>query len=574
MAIIIQERRIIPRRPMLSEPKLETFFSLLRHFSNHTPDRAALIEPSSGRTVSYRQLANRVEELASKLSHLGVRVGTPVVVMMSRGIALVETILAISRLGGWCVPYMAARDLKTALTVAREALAPEYFIYSSEHGRSTELAQPAERWLSFEALDASPDAASVSYEPEGNTILYLNETSGSSNKPKLVPASHAAIIANTAACVQALGITSEDTHMCTFNSHAHEIFARALFTGGTAVLLQATVAEDQSAFLQAMVHQRVTCLMSNATAYTALVQLSNYRPERFSLRLAESGGMPTPETLTARVADRFGARLVAVWGSTETAGVALASQGDRSREGSVGKPLPGYFVKVVDEKGNPVPAGEVGELIISGEAVAGSYLSGGDQTQLGGGTFRTGDRAKIDSEGWVFIRGRIANEFKVAGIVVSAEEIESAISKSEHVSQVAVLPINHPTYGYVPVALVVPKGDDYYSMDRKFERRVIAQIIKEATRHLQQPFFELPTRIKWVRELPRTKPGDKLDRRALLRVFIEEPPQATKVRLSNWRRLRLVADALERKSLLRLPVRNPIGFVRLVWVVLKGDKAK
>lgn len=574
MATIIEEQRSAPRHPMLSESKLETFFDALRHFSNHTPGRAALIEPSSGRTVSYRQLANRVEELASKLSHQGVGVGTPVVVIMPRGIALVETILAISRLGGWCVPYMAARDLKTALTVAREALAPEFFIYSSEYGRSNDLAQQAERWLSFEALDASPDAASANYEPDGNTILYLNETSGSSNKPKLVPASHAAIIANTAACVQALGITSEDTHMCTFNSHAHEVFARALFTGGTAVLLQAAVAEDQSAFLQAMVHQRVTCLMSNATAYTALVQLSNYRPGRFSLRLAESGGMPTPETLKPRVADRFGARLVPVWGSTETAGVAIACQEVRCREGSVGKPLPGYFVEVVDEKGNPVPAGKSGELIISGEAVASRYLSGGDGAQLEGGTFRTGDRAKIDNDGWVFIRGRIANEFKVAGIVVSAEEIEKAISQSEHVSQVAVLPINHPIYGYVPVALIVPSGEAYYSMGKKSEGRVIRQIVKESRRHLQQPFFELPTRIKWVRELPRTKPADKLDRRALLRAFTEEPPRATKVRLSRWRRLRLTAEALERKTVVRLLVRNPIGLVRLVWVVLKGDKAK
>jgi long-chain acyl-CoA synthetase len=581
MATTIEERVNLrskkARDPLPSEPKLETILDALRHFSEVTPDRPALIDASCGRTVSYRQLATRVEYLAGNLCYHGVGAGKAVVVVMPRSAALVEMVLAVSRAGGWCIAYMSPRDLERALAVARDALAPELFVYSSQHARQKELARGTERWLAFEEFDASTNTAPVVHVPDGETILYLNETSGSSSNPKLVPASHAAIMANTASCVQTLGITDKDVHLCTFASHVHEIFARALYTGGTAVLLSESVAENPTAFINAMVRHRVTCLMSNATAHAALVELSNYRSAKFSLRLAESGGIPTPETLRSRVADKFGARLVPVWGSTETSGVAIAPPGDRCREGSVGKPLPGYSIKVVDEKGNPVPEGQSGELIVSGEGVAQCYLSGGDGAQLENGTFRTGDRATIDADGWVFIRGRIANEFKVAGVVVSAEEIEAAMSRCEHVRQAAVLPLNHPTYGYVPVALVVPAGNDYHSLSKKSEQRVIMQIIKEAERHLRQlsrqPFLELPTRIKWVWDLPRT-PAGKIDRRSLSQIFTEQPPRAIKVRLTRAKRLKLAAEALEGMGLWRLLVRNPTGFARLVRTILKGDKAK
>lgn len=555
--------------------KGETVFDYIRHWAVTVPEGAALIDAPSRRVVSYGQLDVSVEKLALGLQSLGVRAGDKVVAVMPRGADLVVLILAVSRLGGLCLPYMSPRDIEQALAVARQALAPVLFIYSHAQVNLIGFAHPGERWIEIGDLMMAEGAGAISFTPVGSAGLYLNETSGSLDRPKIVLATHAEIIANTAACVRTLGIDGNDVHLCAFNSHAHEIFARALFTGGSAVLLQASVADNPAAFIDALVRYRVTCLMANATAYRTFVSLSHHPPSRFALRLAESGGLPTPEPLKQQVARAFnGARLIAVWGSTETGGVALApSAGERAPAHSVGKALPGYMVEIVDEDGKPVKPGKSGELVITGAAVTTSYLSGGGHEQLSGRTFHTGDRARRDADGWIYIRGRMRNEFKVAGIVVSAEEIEAALAHSAHVMQAAVLSEFHPILGYMPVTLIVP-SNPVESWNRVTEQGVINQIIEEAEKHLSHPFLELPRFIKWVTgDLPRT-PAGKINRAALAKVYRERPPSPTKVRMNPVKELSLAVKMIRPKLIRQLILRRPLGLVRLVWTLMKGTKAK
>jgi long-chain acyl-CoA synthetase len=571
------ENKITVERIDASEntgPDFVTLFDAIRYHAATTPSKIALIDAESGLAISYSALASRIESFAEALSGLGVRQGTGVVIVMPRSSSLVEILLALSRVGAWAAAYMSPRDLEEALSTARTALIPGIFIYSSDHADPGKLARSGERWIDFNDLSESREKAPVEFAPDGETILYLNETSGSTSRPKLVPASHAVVIANTKACITALGITPDDIHLCTFLSHAHEVFARPLLSGGTAVILHRSIANEPLAYLSALVRYKVTCLMSNATSYMALVNLSGYARADFSLRLAESGGMPTPESLRNRVAKTMGATLVPVWGSTETAGVAIAPPKDEiCRSGSVGKAIAGYEISVVDEKGRVLRPGENGELSIAGPAVASHYIASEDHDQLKASVFRTGDRASIDKDSWVYINGRIRNEFKVAGILVSSEKIESAISTSSFVKEVAVIPVSHPVYGYVAAALIVLEETDARSLDRKTEQRIIRNIIESTERNVDEPFLELPRRIKWVEELSRTS-ASKLNRRALPADFADPRVRPVKVRLSIIKHLRLALSMIKRRPFLTLFVRNPLGTVRLLMTLLRGEKAK
>jgi len=558
-------------RRRLTPAKVETFFDLINHFAIATPNKAALIDVSCCRTVTYAELASSVEDLALRLPAVGINEGDDVVVIMPRCERLVRLVLAVSRVGGRCVPYMSSLDIEAALATARRALNWPVFVCAKDRD-AERLRQPNEKWLSLETLEAVESSRSITFNPTGDATLYCNETSGSTKNPKLVLATHNALLANTIACVHTFDITASDVHLCTFASHVHEVFARAFFTGGSAVVLHDSVAEAPLLFLRALIDHKVTCLMSNATTYTALTSLSHHRSQRFVLRLAESGGMPTPESLKRHVQSKFGATLAPVWGSTESGGVAIAPPaGEEMRPGSVGKAIGGYGAKVVDRKGRRVSPGTSGELIVTGQGVAPGYLSHGRESELSEG-FQTGDRAKIDEDGWVFIQGRIGNEFKVAGVVVSADEIEAAICNSEHVKRVAVTAELHPLLGYSPVALAVPT-DRSALIDPASERRTIRAVVATAEKHLNNPFLELPTSIKWLSTLPST-PAGKLDRRRLLDVYRDYPPGATKVRLPRRKQLQLAFRMLSRPGVVSLFMHRPFRSVLLVLKLLKGTKAK
>jgi long-chain acyl-CoA synthetase len=523
-----------------------TFFDFIKCHAARHPDNPALINAATGAVVSYALLVSRVEQLAGKLSRLGISPGNVVVVFMPRSVELVELILAVSLAGGACLPYVSPRDPEKALASARN-LRPVLIVYSRERGRVERFAESHELWIEsqdiYDITSTSPD-----FVPRPGRVLYLNESSGTSGVPKIVEATQEAIIANTMACVETFNITEKDIHLCTFLSHAHEFFARALFSGGSAVLVPDNVVDNASAVLDAIIRYKVSCLMSNSASIAALTSVSVYWPEKFSLRLVESGGMPTSEFLKKHVSLKFGAPLIPVWGSTETSGVSIATPLDaNTREYSVGKPIPGYEVSIVDEEGQPVKPGDSGEMIISGKGVGESYKSSESSHQLNRGTFRTGDIAKSDSEGWIYIRGRLSNQFKVCGLAVSAEEIEDGLCKNPHVEQAAVLPIFNRLLGYVPAAIIVIP-DRARLFARESEKRFLKRLIKDTKLYLGDVLLETPRYVKCVSEpLPLTSAG-KLDRLRVRKLYDESPLQPVKIRASVWSMFRLVRKRIGAKT--------------------------
>ena len=549
----------------------DTFAARLLAHATRAAERPALIDASTGRVARYGELAEGVEDLAGRLAFRGIAEGSCVVTLLPRSIAAVKTVLAASRVGAACLPYLSPRDMEQALASARRAARPALFVYPRGAAHLLRFARPGEVWVEYEELETGPRAP-LEFEPTGGDVLYLNETSGSSGRPKIVPATHSAILHNTAACVEAFDLTDADVHLCTFASHAHELFARALYTGACAVLLPGAVADDPAGLLKALADYRVTCLMANTTVYATLVSLARDEMSRLCLRLAESGGIPTPEWLKEKVARRLGARLIPVWGSTETGGVAIATPLEGAhRPASVGRQLPGYRAEVVDGDGKAVKAGEYGELVVSGAGVGREYLAGDGDERLCDGVFRTGDIARIDADGWVYVRGRLANQFKVAGVAVNSEEVEATLRHAPHVKDVAVLPVPHPTLGYVPAALIVTQP---CAGDAADERRLIKELLSAAGAQLPNPFFELPRHVKWISEALPLNSAGKLDRLAVRALYYDQPPRPTRVRLTRSAQLRLLMREIRGEAVWLLVRKHPLGALRLVWQLLKGDKVK
>ncbi|MBI5815470.1 MAG: acyl--CoA ligase [Nitrospinae bacterium] len=337
-------------------------------------------------------------------------------------------------------------------------------------------------------------------------VCYLNYTTGSTGNPKGALATHSNIYWNTASCVEAFGMTREDVHLCMFASfaHPHELFARALWTGGSLALLE----EISPKAISGMISKRnVTCVMGLSPMYRMMEESISGR-KFASLRVAESGGMLTDPGINKGFMKRFGIPVLSVWGSTETTGVALANTPSAYRtDGSIGRPCPGYEVAVIGEGSDDVDNGGVGELAVRGGGVVGGYLESGGGTA--DGWWRTGDLVRRGGDGYYHFVERRSGMIKSAGLKVYPTQIELALCAHPAVSAAAVVPVEDRLRGQVPAAFVELRADSVAG----------AEEISEFLRGRLAAYM-IPRRLDIVDRLPRIGSG-KIDKRGVVRTFVK-----------------------------------------------------
>lgn len=338
-------------------------------------------------------------------------------------------------------------------------------------------------------------------EIHDSDVVYLNFTSGSTGLPKGAVTTHDNIYWNTLSAVEILGLTGDDIHLCMFPvfMHPHELFARPFYLGGTIVLTDSIYPKSIAAHIS---EHRVTCMMATASIYDTLARLpSSSGFDLHSLRLAESGGMYTHPDLIRKFKERFGVRIIPVWGSTETSGIALANpiQGE-PRPGSMGRPAPYYQVRVVGENGEELPPGEVGEMVVRGPGVCGAYYNQPDESgmYMKGGSFFTGDLVKTDREGYYYFASRKSGMMKVAGVKVFPLEIENVLLSHPNIEAAAVVKTQDRLRGEVPKAVIVARDGMEISKE---------EILKYCEAKMSR--CKVPTVIEFRNELPKT-PGGKI----------------------------------------------------------------
>ncbi|QNE75209.1 amino acid adenylation domain-containing protein [Streptomyces finlayi] len=403
------------------------------------PDAPALT--CAGATLTYRELNARADELANGLRASGVAPGDLVGICLPRSTDLVATMLAVLKADAVYVP-----------------LDPEH-----PAGRRARTAEDAGLRLTVDdtaRLTGHPAQPRTASGPP-TAPAYVIHTSGSTGRPKGVVVPHANVTALVDATREDFGLTSADTwtlfHSAAFDFSVWEIWG-ALLTGGRLVVVDHWTTRSPDGFHALVLREGVTVLSQTPSAFTQFMAADRDADGELPLRLVVLGGEPLDTRPLRSWFDRHPedrCRLVNMFGITETTVHVTARTLTRRAavEGSrsVGRPLPGWDVHVLDSRGRPVPPGAPGEIYVGGAGVADGYLHRPALTAErfvpapwhDGRLYRSGDLGRFLPDGSLEHLGRIDDQVKVRGFRIEPGEIRHALLEDPAVTAAAVTVTGH-----------------------------------------------------------------------------------------------------------------------------------
>jgi len=264
---------------------------------------------------------------------------------------------------------------------------------------------------------------------------------------------------------------------------------------------------------------RPTLFFSVPTLYAAMLQETEQRAyDLSSIRLAASAAEPLPADLFRRWKDRFGVEILDGIGSTEVLHIYLSARAGNVRAGSTGQPVPGYELALVDSAGQPAPPGAIGDLLVAGPSTSQCYWNRRALTRdrMRGRWFFTGDKYRVDEDGYYWYAGRADDMFRVSGQWVSPVEVESALIEHSCVLEAAVIAFEEETGLHTPQAFVVLR--DGYAASAELVKSLQDFVKKRITP------YKYPRRIQFLPELPKTAAGK------VLRYKLREMSRAATVR--------------------------------------------
>jgi long-chain acyl-CoA synthetase len=332
------------------------------------------------------------------------------------------------------------------------------------------------------------------------SIVY---TSGSTGKPRGATLTHLNIVTNTRSIVEYLELTPDDRIMVVlpfYYIYGKSLLNTHFYIGGSVVVDNRFLYPN--VVLKTMQEQKATGFSGVPSTFTILLNRSDVRNYKFkSLRyLTQAGGAMAP-AVQKKVAEIFSpAQLFIMYGATEaSARLSYLDPKDLPRKwGSIGKAIPNVDLFVADEHGNPLPAGEHGEIVARGANLMPGYWNHPEETKkvLRNGLYWTGDIGELDEEGFIYVVGRSKDMIKVGGNRVSAKEIEEALYEHPQVNEVAVIGVQDDVLGEAVKAFVVLK-DGKTNIDDKLNAFLKDKIA----------FYKIPKFYVYKDTLPKNKSG-------------------------------------------------------------------
>jgi fatty-acyl-CoA synthase len=503
-------------------PTVYDLASVLDHHRVRSPGRELLVRGQ--RRITTAQFADRVDALAAGLRDLGVGQGDVVALLLHNHIELLEILFACSRLGAVFLPlnYRLATeewhyilDNADATVVITEAefaerigaLAPELNALREK----VLLGDTAPAgWHAFEAVVQrgadGPDLAPVTAGPD--TLARLMYTSGTTSRPKGVRLTHANVAWKDLALIVELGLTAADTVLACgplYHVGALDLPGISAFhVGGRLVVLPAF---DPVEVLAAIERERVSIVWLAPAMMNAVLQVPDLaQRDLSSVRLIIGGGEKMPEPVVRRILDAFsGVWFADAYGLTETVSgdTFLDREHALSKIGSVGRPVAHVALRIVDEQGDEVPAGTLGEVTLRGPKVFDGYWRDDAATAraIRDGWFHTGDIGRVDDEGFLYIEDRLKDMIISGGENIATPEVERVLYEHPAVLEAAVVAMPHERWGEVPRAVVVLRPGEVAD----------AAAIQEFCR-ARLAKFKVPVRVDFVDALPRTPSGKVLKR--------------------------------------------------------------
>jgi len=485
----------------------------------HPDGDVALV--SRGRPTTYGSLAAQVASLRGAFAARGVGAGDTVALLCGNSRYFVVSYLAALGVGAAVAPL---NPTSPAPEIDKELLGvtPKMAVVEpSAHAVWRQLPETTRSSVSLvvsteghdlpgalaiEDLLVHAPVPVVDVEPSHHAVYMF--TSGTAGAPRAAVLTHGNLLANIQQSRVANRIEKGDVvfgvlplfHIFGLNV----MLAAALYGGATVVLVQRF---DPLSAVETFEERAVTVVPGAPSMWAAFSQMDTLPVDTFSrVRLALSGAAKLPEQVAHDLHTRFGLKVWEGYGLTEASPVVTTSLGGRWIPGSIGRPVPGVELRVVDENGEDVLAGDAGEILVRGNNVFVGYLNDPEATArvlTPDGWLLTGDIATIDDDGHLFMVDRAKDLIIVSGFNVYPGEVEDALSFHPDIEAAAVVGTPHPHTGETVRAYVVTRPGAHLDED---------SVVDHCRARLAR--YKCPTKVLFVDELPRTATG-KVRRHAL-----------------------------------------------------------
>ena len=452
-------------------------FDWIGHHADLSPDSVALIDDGRDLTLTYRDLEERSRRLAAWLAAAGVGSGDRVAMLAGNTTDVFEALFACAKLTAILVPLnwrLAVPELQFIIDDCR----PHVLIYENTYAAATEvLGVPVSLELGddYEQAKAASDPNAVgavtATHDDPWAILY---TSGTTGHPKGAICTHGMFFWNAINIGHPVGLTSSSTNLNvlpTFHSGGLNLYTTPLLhLGGRSINLRDF---DPGRVLEWLVSGEITHFFGVPAIYQFLAEAPGWlEADLTKVQSWACGGAPMPVALLQRYADR-GVVIRQGMGLTETSPTVFLTDEAHAiaKVGSVGKPALHTEIRVVDEAGVDVGSDVVGELWVRGPNVTPGYWERpeANQESFTDGWLHTGDAARIDADGYVYIVDRWKDMYISGGENVYPAEVEQVLFHHSSVLDVAVIGIPDDRWGESGMAVVVPRdpaafnGDDLLS---------------------------------------------------------------------------------------------------------------
>ena len=513
-------------------PDFNFAYDVVDELARREPDKLAMVwcnPQGEERRFTFADMKRYSDKTANFLRAHGVGKGDMVMLILRRHYEFWFSILALHKLGAVTVPattLLTEKDLvyrfnaagvKAVVCTATGEVADAVDRAQSQcPSLQLKVVAQGERegWLSFSgALEAAPDTFE---RPAGagatcaNDPMLMYFTSGTSGMPKMVLHNYTYPLAHIITAKQWHNVKPDGLHLTVAETGWGKAVWGKLY--GQWLMEAAVFVYDFDKFdpadlLSKMEHYRITTFCAPPTIYRFFIKQGMDGYDLSSLTYATIAGEALNPEVFKRFYEKTGIKLMEAYGQTETTVLVGNLFGMEPKPGSMGKPSPLFHVDIVDEDDQPVPAGEVGEIVVRvkpGETQPGlftGYYRDPARTKAAwhDGLYHTGDTAWRDEDGYFWYVGRTDDVIKSSGYRIGPFEIESVLMEHPAVLECAVTGTPHPVRGQVVKATIVLTKD--YTPSEE-----LAQELKDYVKHQTAP-YKYPRVVEFVDELPKTISG-------------------------------------------------------------------
>ncbi len=478
-----------------------------------TPEKSALIDIQTNRRWTYKELANRVLNCYSYLATLGLKKGDRVALLAENSIDVFPILFACG-LGGYIYVPLNWRLSEGEIESILYDCSPEVLFTDNQYKELGDKVYRLKTRVLHEMLEFQcKEIVSIeSLQWSHHDPWLMIYTGGTTGKPKGVVLSFDAVNWNAINTIISWSLEAND---CTLNYmplfHTGGLNALAipiLMVGGTVVVGNKFDPENA---VRAIDEYKTTISLFVPTMYQSMVETEYFKQSFFpTVKVFLSGGAPCPKTIYQHF-DKKGLKFKEGYGLTEAGPNNFYISPERAKEkpGSVGRSMMFNSIKIVKENQQVCKPNEVGDLYVTGKHQFSYYWNNPEETTrtIVDGWLKTGDLAKMDDDGDVFIVGRSKDMIITGGENVYPQEVEQCIITHPKVKEVSVVGIKDPKWGEIVTAIIV---SEYYD-------DILSEEILSLCRK-QLGAYKVPKKFYFTNELPKTHVG-KIDKKKLVQLY-------------------------------------------------------